>query len=255
MQRLHYYDNLKCLLIILVVVGHALDFGATVDHRMARAAFVFIYAFHMPLFIFVSGLFVNRTSLDSKKTVHRVVFFCILGFVAKILLQIMPFVFARPISFSLLSDSGLPWYMFAMAAFYTLAFLFRNANSRIILVSSIILGCIVGYDSSVGDFLYLSRIIVFFPFFWVGVMLKPDSFEAITKNKAFRLIGVIILVLFAAICILHTADVYAYRPLFTGRNSFEAAHAIKDCSSLNRVIAYGISVSACIGVMAITPHC
>ena len=47
-HRLHYIDNLKGVLILLVVLGHCiqctdLDF----DHN---AVFRYIYSFHMPLF-------------------------------------------------------------------------------------------------------------------------------------------------------------------------------------------------------------
>lgn len=253
MQRLSYFDNLKCILIVLVVVGHAIDICATGDHRMARAAFIFIYAFHMPLFILISGLFVKKASLDAKKTVQRVVFFCVLGFAAKLILQIVPVLYMHPFKFSLLSDGGLPWYMFAMAAFYSLAFLFRNIDSRIVMIASIILGCFVGYDSRIGDFLYLSRIIVFFPFFWAGVILEPETLESLSKKKSFRIVGAFVLVGFAAACIIYTAGMYDYRPLFTGRNSFSEV-AIENCSCLNRLIAYAISAVTCFGVMAITPH-
>ena len=52
-HRLHYIDNLKGVLILLVVLGHCiqctdLDF----DHN---AVFMYIYSFHMPLFFAISG--------------------------------------------------------------------------------------------------------------------------------------------------------------------------------------------------------
>lgn len=56
-QRVAYYDNLKGILIVLVVVGHLLE-PVAVSANMTTMQFVdFIYLFHMPLFIFVSGLF------------------------------------------------------------------------------------------------------------------------------------------------------------------------------------------------------
>lgn len=50
-HRLHYIDNLKGVLILLVVLGHCiqctdLDF----DHN---AVFRYIYSFHMPLLVVV----------------------------------------------------------------------------------------------------------------------------------------------------------------------------------------------------------
>ena len=50
------WDNLKFLLILLVVVGHFADFF-TAESNSFRALFLFIYSFHMPMFFFVSGWF------------------------------------------------------------------------------------------------------------------------------------------------------------------------------------------------------
>lgn len=55
-QRIFALDNLKGILIILVVVGHCIQF--TTNDFDNVALFRFIYAFHMPLFMWVSG-FVN----------------------------------------------------------------------------------------------------------------------------------------------------------------------------------------------------
>ena len=252
--RFIYFDNVKFALIALVVCGHFIDIDAVTTHRMARAAFVYIYSFHMPLFIFISGLFVEPKKIDSNKAIERVVLYCILGFSVRVFLLIVTTILGKPPAFSLLSASGVSWFMFALAAFYTLAFFLRNINPRIILVASLALGLIVGYDSSIGDFLYLSRIVVFFPFFWLGTMLQPSQIEAITNRKSIKIIGALVLIGFALICIFQTSEIYNYRGLFTGRNSFKSISAIQDCSALNRLLAYSMSAVMCASVLAITPH-
>ena len=49
------FDNMKMVLIILVVFGHALE-EISLEHEygIIRAC---IYSFHMPVFIFISGYF------------------------------------------------------------------------------------------------------------------------------------------------------------------------------------------------------
>ena len=54
MQRVYYFDNLKAALIFLVVIGHVFEL---VTSRLIDIAYMFVYIFHMPLFIFVSGYF------------------------------------------------------------------------------------------------------------------------------------------------------------------------------------------------------
>ena len=220
---------------------------------MARAAFVFIYSFHMPLFLFLSGLFFNRATITGQKTVERICFFVILGFATKLLVILVPALFGRPIVFSLLSDGGISWFMFALAAYYTIGYVLRNINGPVVLICSVVLGVFVGYDSTIGDYLYLSRIVVFFPFFWAGVLLKASDIDAFTAKVPVRIIGAIALVSFALICIFYTAEVYCYRGLFTGRNSFSHV-AIQDCSFAHRLIAYLVSVIMGVGVLAITPR-
>lgn len=52
-KRLLYIDNLRGILILLVILGHCIQFlDADFDHNLA---FKYIYAFHMPLFMFISG--------------------------------------------------------------------------------------------------------------------------------------------------------------------------------------------------------
>lgn len=54
-ERSLLFDNIKTVLIILVVLGHALE-EISLEHEygIIRAC---IYSFHMPAFIFISGYF------------------------------------------------------------------------------------------------------------------------------------------------------------------------------------------------------
>lgn len=252
-SRLHYYDNLKFLLVTLVVVGHAVDISVVHSHEMAKALFVFIYSFHMPLFIFISGLFTNRDKLSQTNTFRRFLYFTVLGFALKVLLIIVPAAFGKQVTFYFLGDSSLPWYMFAMAAFFALAYYLREVDRASVLLFSVLLGLMVGYDDSVGDYLYLSRIVVFFPFFWMGHMMSPSAVELAFRRGLLRAAGGAAVIVFAAFCVLHTKDIYCFRGLFTGRNSYSSV-AIEDCSFVDRATAYLISLCVCVGILSVVPH-
>ena len=60
------YDNLKALLIFLVVFGHLLEPLAKTN-AMARLIYIFIYIFHMPAFIYIMGKFVRPNLKRIKK--------------------------------------------------------------------------------------------------------------------------------------------------------------------------------------------
>ncbi|TDD22789.1 hypothetical protein E1287_39500, partial [Actinomadura sp. KC06] len=55
-RRDAYFDNVKFFLIMLVVLGHVWEVFRK-DSNAANAAYTVVYAFHMPLFVFVSGYF------------------------------------------------------------------------------------------------------------------------------------------------------------------------------------------------------
>ena len=65
-NRIALWDNLKFILITFVVAGHFAD--EIMDYSSIYSSiFLFIYAFHMPLFIFISGYF--HSDRNKKKKV------------------------------------------------------------------------------------------------------------------------------------------------------------------------------------------
>ena len=70
-NRIFLWDNLKFFLICCVVVGHFADQYTDVSNAYG-SIFLFIYSFHMPLFIFISGLFYNDKNLIKKLFIFSV---------------------------------------------------------------------------------------------------------------------------------------------------------------------------------------
>ena len=59
MERISFIDGLKGYAIILVVIGHVITYASPSDFGRSWL-FSFIYSFHMPLFLFLSGFLVYR---------------------------------------------------------------------------------------------------------------------------------------------------------------------------------------------------
>ena len=55
-NRIAYWDNLKAILIFLVVLGHIVPECGAITYWLRFA----IYTFHMPAFVFVSGFFSKK---------------------------------------------------------------------------------------------------------------------------------------------------------------------------------------------------
>lgn len=86
-ERLFYLDNLKGLLIILVILGHSIQFND--PNYESNMVFRFVYSFHMPLFFFISGYLMNkggyRPNTIRKRSVQLLVPFIVWVFISPLL--------------------------------------------------------------------------------------------------------------------------------------------------------------------------
>ncbi len=218
-ERVALWDNLKLLLITAVVLGHFADFF-TKESGVCRALFLFIYAFHMPVFFFISGLFYSEKNAGRKSLFY---------FSGGVLIRIFLAAFSRIYgnvtpSFPLFKEDGLPWFLYALAAYTALTYLLRRQNKLYLLGAAALLGCFVGYDATVGDTLCLSRIIVFLPFYLLGVCSDRTRLLSFRQRHRLLILPALITVTgWAAACFLLTDRLYKYRHLFTGRFPFSDA--------------------------------
>lgn len=58
-ERIVYIDRLKGFAILLVVIGHVVQFLYCPNKFDTNIVFRFIYSFHMPLFFILSGMVTN----------------------------------------------------------------------------------------------------------------------------------------------------------------------------------------------------
>ncbi|MGN1155452.1 MAG: acyltransferase family protein, partial [Agathobacter sp.] len=180
MEREYRYDNIKALLIFMVVLGHMLE-NCLVGSL--RTIYIIIYSFHMPMFVFISGMF---SKFEPNKIVRKLV---------------VPYVVFQTLSFLLNMGNGTLqyttpiwslWYLMALIV-WRLLVPFIDQEKRwvriVILAGSVILALVVGFDDTVGYYMSLSRIIVFFPFFILGFYWRKYQrgrklFEKIKKEYA-----------------------------------------------------------------------
>ncbi|MBR2441547.1 MAG: acyltransferase family protein [Clostridia bacterium] len=70
-ERNTYIDVLRAVSILLVLVGHCIQYGCGMEYMawgtfLYNPVFIFIYSFHMPLFMFISG-YLFAFSVKKKK--------------------------------------------------------------------------------------------------------------------------------------------------------------------------------------------
>ena len=247
--RIAFWDNLKFFLIIAVVVGHFADCvsGPSV---LARAIYLFIYIFHMPLFLFIAGMFHSDQNVTS-----RCLFFVALGYCQKIVFWLCYKAVGDPHDFSVVSEYDIPWYAFALAAFAFLTWLFRRRDKRMLLILGIALACFAGYDQSIGDVFILSRILVFFPVYLAGSLIGAERVTVLKKRfgTGGTVLAAVFLAALAVICYKKCGFLYHFRPLLSGRNPF-TADILAFGGALARLACYAASFAAGLAFMLIIPY-
>lgn len=208
-QRIALWDNIKYILIFLVVVGHVVD--QYPDSGMFRSIYVFVYAFHMPLFFFISGMFHKNEAVA-----QRVCTFLALGYVYKFVLFSVRSFMKEEVEFRFLSESGTPWFMFALAIFILMSYWLRDMNQGFVLIIMLLAACFVGYDQSVGSKFVLSRIVHFYPYYVLGEIVNGQKLWEITRNRRVRIFGAAVLILWFLACFAYRETLYSWCDIFKG---------------------------------------
>ena len=254
--RIYLFDNIKFLAILLVVIGHAINFMTEADGNMLeKSLFLTIYSIHMPLFIFISGLFLRPMDKSTKFPKQKVISYILIGIVLRIMMSLLRLILGKNMSYSLLDMyDSFAWFMWAIAVFITLMWIFREYNTKIILLLSLLIGCMAGYDKFLGDKFALMRIAVFLPFFVAGYMIKPEQLLNLLSKTWVKVVSIFVAVGFIALFFINT-DIYQYlRPMFTGRNSFEVLVEREIFGGLIRLLCYAISSLFGLSVMSLVPN-
>ena len=201
MERSAYFDNAKGLLIFLVVFGHLIQ-PYTGEAEWIHTLYVWIYTFHMPAFILVSGFFAKGSGEKSY----------ILKLVKKLIVPYLIFQLIYTVYYFFIGKDGWNagifyphwslWFLFSLFCWHILLIFFKRMPAKWGLPFAGFAGMIVGYIGDIGHTFSLSRTIVFFPFFLAGYWLALPQMMTV-KRKAVKVAAIFILVAMAIV--LHIA--------------------------------------------------
>ncbi|MBR5111839.1 MAG: acyltransferase family protein, partial [Clostridia bacterium] len=139
-ERIQRWDNIKFFLIFLVVLGHIADIYANISFATGVLRF-YIYTFHMPLFLFVSGLF-SKKNIKQKRWKNIFSYLILYLFI-----KVIDF-FAKWAAtdsnpgFSLFKAASVPWYAFCLFAFSVIIILIDKVKPAYVIAFSVILACV-----------------------------------------------------------------------------------------------------------------
>lgn len=248
-SRIWFWDNVKFIMILLVVVGHITEKMVYSGCMNIASINLFIYSFHMPMFIFIFGIFFKPNDY-----LRKIVFYVSSGLLLKGLLYFSRLTINGGATFTLLYENGVPWFMFVLVWYTLAAWLFRRIDKRIVLAVGFLISLFTGYFKSVGDFLCFSRMFVFFPYFWLGTMINHEQLTAKIKSfKRYLLFpAAAVLIGWFLFCIFGLHKVEVLMHLFTGKNPF--SYKLGNIGFLYRILTSAITLLTGAAILAIVPQ-
>ncbi|MER8004660.1 acyltransferase family protein [Streptomyces sp. NPDC094149] len=237
-QRDAYFDNAKYLAIVLVAIGHAWE-PLRDDSRVVSALYNFVYAFHMPAFIVISGYF-SRSFDASPGRVRRLVTGVAVPYVVfetayTLFTRWTDGVPDRPIS--LLDPLYLTWFLAALFVWRLTTPLWQRV--RWPLPIALTVAALATLSPSIGNDLDLQRVLQFLPYFVLGLCLRPEHFRLVRRWRV-RLLA--LPVLGCALAVSYWAEPRMTGAWFYHRDSAQELGASAWFGPVMTLAAFGFSM-------------
>ncbi|MFD0775593.1 acyltransferase family protein, partial [Streptomonospora algeriensis] len=191
-------DNAKFLLIALVVIGHAIE-PLTDDTRLADAAYYWVYLFHMPAFVLISGYLSKSFDgswrrIDKLLTTVAAPYLIFWGVYALVSLAM-----GRDLPAGPLEPLWLTWFLAALFVWRLSVPVWNRIRwpFTVSIAVSLLSGAV-----ATGDVLGASRIVSLLPFFVGGLVLQPRHLELLQRTRV-RVWSAGLMLASAATCYLY----------------------------------------------------
>ena len=202
-----WLDNVKAVLITLVIIGHIIS-PVTKKSDFMLTIYQVIFFFHMPCFIMLSGYFSKRriNEKDYLSIIEKLLIpFFIYNFVSYLLYGFTGslerytefntdnnFIWLRPIYAF--------WYIYALIVYNSIT-IWVNAKKYSKIKSFlliILIGIFVVFLEPI-KYMQISKILAFYPFFYLGYCIDLNVNQI--KNKKCKIIGIISFTIAVLVCI------------------------------------------------------
>ena len=237
-ERSAYWDNIKGFLILLVVFAHIL-FQLQNSFPAVNATVDYIYMFHMPAFVFVSGFFGKSPNSRSFTVIIKLIF---LYFIFN---SIMGFIYGFT---SLLQPMYSYWYLIALIVWRLTAH--HIAEFKEINLILFVTAVFIGFYPTVDNTFAAARIIGFYPYYMAGYKLTEEKNNALISKKYIKRASVGILTLLCAGMLAFVA--YSYFGYTDG--DFQMTGYSHAADPFGRIILYIIAFLAIYSIRCLAPQ-
>jgi fucose 4-O-acetylase-like acetyltransferase len=223
--RVALWDNARLIVMVLVVFGHLIE--SIRGTQVVDDLYALVYAFHMPAFLLMSGVFASSDRLSPKRlvgTAQLLVTWLVVEF-AWVLLRTVTGDHPFPATFLVMPKWGC-WFLVSLFTMRVLLPYVALLPYPLVLSSLAALG--VGLIPSIGQPFSMSRTITLLPFFLLGWAIKQRGLDRRAwfgaPSVRLRLAAVVLLAAGAAAVLLLMAMPHFNWELFTWRRGYSGMH-------------------------------
>lgn len=235
-NRDYLLDNYKAFLILLVVIGHFIE-PSYEDNALLYAVKWFIFSFHMPAFILISGYFSRRQTsfgkIVQKLLVPYLAFEVIYYLVYTFLIQKETGLYLLRPKFSL-------WYLMALFVWRLITPYVKRIPHYFLL--SVIAGLAAGFLTIPSNFLSIPRILFFYPYFLAGTVMDRALLTKY-RSKTCRILSAFGVLAFTLYLFFDTGHKALDTKIFYGRYNYAFLGQSAAEGVLVRLLCYGIGFS------------
>lgn len=146
----------------------------TLAAHSAKSAYLFIYTFHMPAFVLISG-YLGRNFWHSNAKINKLVDTMLVPYaVVEIGYALLRYGLGQKWSLTIIDPAWLNWYLLALVLWRISTPIWTRMRQPLLVAVTIYL--IAGFSEISGDF-SIDRFFGLLPFYVLGLVLQPEHFD------------------------------------------------------------------------------
>lgn len=252
-ERDYLWDNIKALLIFLVVAGHALELS-TLNTKLAIFTDTFIYSFHMPAFLFVSGYFLKRYCINGKVRAEKAAVLFAYYMVFQLLFTLLREILIHHISrVNLFNPNRGLWYLLALFFYYLLIPLLEKLPAWFVLPLSVVLALFIANNKGASVYFTILRAAMFAPYCFAGYYFSFESLKKLRAIKAYIRYPVALVCVCASISLWYFNLDHPWMQLFYCKTNNLELHLDFGYANLYRLLTYLIAALMIAALLLVMP--
>lgn len=244
-NKKYFIDNIKVVLIFLVVFGHLIERYIDTSNTL-MGIYMFIYIFHMPLFVYISGYLSKNINKSNKIFLKNLLIPYIF---LNIIWYVLAYIYTGEINLPIIYPGWTLWFLLSL--FFWRSSLKYLIKFKYILPISFILGILIGIIPN-GSILSFSRTIVFLPFFLLGYYADTQKIKYIFNkvNIGICILGILTFIIVSFF--IANKNILDYRFLY-GSHSYKELGIDIYIGIISRTLLYISSMLLSLFILYIIP--